>query len=141
MSTLFSTTQPPNSLTQSPGRDLSGPNLSPSPGLASDELRSFITPGHEEGANALNVLRHTPVTHGDGQPSAPMMTSMYQLNQLITNITDTLCSTAPSSAPKEDNPFAVARAEFYISQGLSLKLDGTHEKLAPWIKKIQGTSW
>jgi hypothetical protein len=69
------------------------------------------------------------------------MTSTYQLNQLITNITDTLRSTAPSSAPKEDNPFAVARAEFYISQGLSLKLDDTHEKLAPWIKKIQGTSW
>jgi hypothetical protein len=31
--------------------------------------------------------------------------------------------------PKEENPLALARLEHYISQGLTLKLDGTQDNV------------
>jgi len=52
-------------------------------------------------------------------------------------LTKSLRPTTTASAPKDDSPFAIARAEYYISQGLPFKFDGTHEKLAPWIKKFK----
>jgi hypothetical protein len=52
-------------------------------------------------------------------------------------LTTSLRPITTASAPKDDNPFAIARAEYYIGQGLPFKFDGTHEKLAPWIKKFK----
>ncbi|MFN9980225.1 MAG: hypothetical protein ACK53Y_09940 [bacterium] len=37
----------------------------------------------------------------------------------------------------EEHLFSIAKSEFYISQGLTYKFDGDHEKLAPWIKKFK----
>jgi hypothetical protein len=52
-------------------------------------------------------------------------------------LTTSLRPITTASAPKDNNPFAIARAKYYISQGLPFKFDGTHEKLAPWIKKFK----
>jgi hypothetical protein len=65
------------------------------------------------------------------------MLSAYQFQQLLANLTDTIKSTVPTPPTRKDNPFAIARVEFYISQGLTFKFDGTHENLTPWIKKFK----
>jgi predicted membrane metal-binding protein len=64
--------------------------------------------------------------------------SADQLQDLLVQLTGTLRATAtqPSGA-KEENPLAIARAEYYISQGLSVKFDGSQAQLAPWIKKFK----
>jgi hypothetical protein len=113
------------------------PPVSPTPNSGLGERHSLISPRREEVANALSVLRHSPVTIDPFSSTVAPMLSAAQFQQLLVNLTDTIKSAAPTPSTKEDNPFAIARAEFYISQGLTFKFDGTHENLAPWIKKFK----
>jgi hypothetical protein len=102
-----------------------------------DGYQPSITPIRGTVANALSELRRS--NDPFPAPTLPVATTIStdQLQHLIQNIADTIKSSTQPSVPKDDNPFAIARAEFYISQGLAYKFDGTHEKLAPWIKKFK----
>jgi len=93
-------------------------------------------PRSDDEAGNIGFLRRPPHTPGTAQSVNTTLTT-EQFQYLLLNITDSIRSTHQQSAPKEDNPFAVARAEFYISQGLTFKFDGTRENLAPWIKKFK----
>jgi hypothetical protein len=62
---------------------------------------------------------------------------MDQFQQLLSTLTDNLKSHTSSTQAKVDNPLAMARLEYYISQGLSYKFDGDQEKLIPWVEKFR----
>jgi len=111
-----------------------------------DQERPHVSPGREEGATALAHLRRSPappptdIQADNGENAVPgnQSFSADQLKDLLVQLTGTLRATAtqPNGA-KEENPLAIARAEYYISQGLSMKFDGSQAQLAPWIKKFK----
>jgi len=103
---------------------------------ALEQPQSYHSPRSDDEAGTIGFLRRPPHTPGTTQSVNTTLTT-EQFQYLLLNITDSIRSTHQQSVPKEDNPFAVARAEFYISQGLTFKFDGTHENLAPWIKKFK----
>jgi hypothetical protein len=99
-------------------------------------LQSCNSPSSDSDVEDASFLRRPPHPLGTAQSVSTSLTT-EQFQHVLLNITESIRSTTTQSAPTEDNPFAVARAEFYISQGLTFKFDGTHEKLAPWIKKFK----
>jgi hypothetical protein len=98
---------------------------------------SVLTPDRAEGAAGLSALRVSPPNIPNiSQTSAPIITA-EQLQELIKQLTNTIKSNQGNTGMMEENLFSVAKSEFYISQGLSFKFDGDHERLAPWIKKFK----
>jgi len=91
--------------------------------------RADTSPPHDDVAFTLYSLRASPVN--TPPPASPMVTT-DQLKDILNSVLNTV---KPQS--KEDNPFALARLEHYISQGLTLKFDGAQDNLIPWIKKFR----
>jgi hypothetical protein len=101
-----------------------------------DLLQSYHSPSSEDETGNQSFIRCPTVPPGTVQSTGTTLTA-EQFQHLLLNITESIKSTHTTVPPKEDNPFAVAWAEFYISQGLACKFDGTQDKLAPWIKKFK----
>lgn len=101
-----------------------------------DQLQSYYSPSSEDESGTPSFIRRPPATPGTAQTVNTTLTS-DQFHHLILNLTESIRSSTVPSVPREDNPFAVARAEVYISQGLTFKFDGTTDSLAPWIKKFK----
>jgi hypothetical protein len=101
-----------------------------------DQLQSYYSPSSEDESGTPSFIRRPPATPGTAQTVNTTLTS-DQFHHLVLNITESIRSSTVPSVPREDNPFAVARAEVYISQGLTFKFDGTTDSLAPWIKKFK----
>jgi len=95
----------------------------------SNTPRADTSPPHDDVAFTLYSLRASPVN--TPPPASPMVTT-DQLKDILNSVLNTV---KPQS--KEDNPFALARLEHYISQGLTLKFDGAQDNLIPWIKKFR----
>jgi hypothetical protein len=123
-----------------------GDPFSPIRNRTLDQGRPHVSPGREEGAAALADLRRSPVpppaavqaTNGENAAPGSRTFSSDQLQDLFVQLTGTLrAATQQPAGAKEDNPLAIARAEYYISQGLSMKFDGSQAQLAPWIKKFK----
>jgi hypothetical protein len=83
--------------------------------------RTMASPPHNDVAFTLCSLHASPMT----TPSlaSPMLTT-DQLKDIISSILTTI-----KPQPKEENPLALARLEHYISQGLTLKFDGTQDNV------------
>jgi len=105
--------------------------------LSEESHAGTFSPGHAAGAATLSTLRTSPIQQSFFSPSnAPVITA-DQLQQIIGQLTTTIKSNHDSSHLSEEHLFSIAKSEFYISQGLSYKFDGDHERLAPWIKKFK----
>jgi hypothetical protein len=83
--------------------------------------QTMASPPHNNVAFMLCSLHTSPMT----TPSlaSPNLTT-DQLKDIISSVLTTI-----KPQPKEDNPLALARLEHYISQGLTLKLDGTQDNV------------
>jgi hypothetical protein len=83
--------------------------------------RTMASPPHDDIAFMLCSLCASPMT----TPSlaSPMLTT-DQLKDIICSVLTTF-----KPQPKEENPLALARLEHYISQGLTLKFDGTRDNV------------
>jgi len=83
--------------------------------------QTMASPPHNDVAFMLCSLHASPMT----SPSlaSPMLTT-DQLRDIISSVLTTI-----KPQPKEDNPLALARLEHYISQGLTLKFDGTQDNV------------
>ena len=75
-------------------------------------------------------LHHSP-------PGALPVITAGQLHDLISQLTNTIKKNNDNPSISEECLFSIAKSEHYISQGLTYKFDGDHEKLAPWIKKFK----
>ena len=64
-------------------------------------------------------------------------TSVEQFQELFHHLTTNLRNTQTPLLSKVDNKFQIACSEYYMSQGLTFKFDGDHEKLPLWIKKFK----
>jgi len=141
MSALIEITATPNNLSvphreneyeASVGNDngqLESPIQSPCPPSTDRCLDQRISPTSGAMAATLAHLRQPLLDDPPNQMAFAPALSADQFQQLLGHLT--------TKVTKEENPLAIARAEFYISQGLSFKFDGTQEKLAPWIKKFR----
>jgi hypothetical protein len=95
----------------------------------------FLSPSQADGIEALSSLRASPLPT-NLQSLAPVITSA-QLQELILQLTSTIKQNNENPPANEEHLFSIAKSEYYISQGLTYKFDGDHEKLAPWIKKFK----
>jgi len=95
----------------------------------------LFSPGQAEGIAALSTLRASP-SPPTLQSLTPVITAA-QLQELITQLTHTIKRNNAETTATEEHLFSIAKSEHYISQGLTYKFDGDHEKLAPWIKKFK----
>jgi hypothetical protein len=130
MSNLIDILPNTNSDVQSPG------NSNELRHLGSAQLQPYRSPGHHNDNITPSFIRRSadpPST----EPSINTTLTTEQFQHLLLNITESIKTTHSSSAPKDENPFAIARAEFYISQGLTFQFDGSPGKLAPWIRKFK----
>lgn len=96
-----------------------------------------MSPTCEEGVAALSFLRASPPTLPLPSLGPPPVITTDQPHELISKLTTTIKSNSSNSPLSEEHLFSIAKSEYYISQGLSFKFDGDHEKLAPWIKKFK----
>ena len=94
-----------------------------------------LSPGQAEGITALSNLRTSPPPMHI-PPLAPVITAT-QLQELISQLSATIKKNHEQPPQAEEHLFSIAKSEYYISQGLTYKFDGDHEKLAPWIKKFK----
>jgi hypothetical protein len=101
------------------------------------QRQRLLSPGQAEGIEALSHLRASPPPfHPTLSGPAPVITT-EQLQELISQLTNTIKKNNDNPVISEEHLFSIAKSEHYISQGLTYKFDGDHEKLAPWIKKFK----
>lgn len=89
----------------------------------------LLSPSQAEGIEALSHLRASPPP-ANFRPLAPVITS-EQLQELISRLTSTIRQNNENQPATEEHLFSIAKSEYYISQGLTYKFDGDHEKLPP----------
>ena len=70
-------------------------------------------------------------------PITGTMLSGEKFQELLHHLTTNLRNTQTPLLSNVDNKFQIACSEYYMSQGLTFKFDGDHEKLALWIKKFK----
>jgi hypothetical protein len=78
--------------------------------------------------------QHSMGIHSGETPLPPALyLPVDQLEQILHSV----LAHQSQSKTKDDNPLHQARLKYFVSQWTSLKFDGDHDKLVPWIKRFR----